>query len=223
MAGDQTSRSRFKGFVGPNEANDRRRPALQKGANVIRIAPQPRHIQAQRRYANIRNATPRGNWHVPFVARGLRKIGRSISRWKPHWPRFWISNKANGTQTVHSLKHRTGFDRLEPIAFADFDGDGESEALFMLSGYVRDGYVLLFDGMNRKAMFAWAYHRSTAQNKSLSSIRQHLHRIHRLPFLRISKCSFDLIRIRITHLGDLVALLNRSALFHHDLLVVRVG
>lgn len=129
-----------------------------KGANVIRIAPQPRHIQVQRRYANIRNATLAEIGMSRSWREDCEKSGGAFPDGNLHWPRFWISNKANGTQTVHSLKHRTGFDRLEPIAFADFDGDGESEALFMLSGYVRDGYVLLFDGMNRKAMFAWAYH-----------------------------------------------------------------
>lgn len=44
------------------------------------------------------------------------------------------------------------------IATHDVDGDGRSELVFWYSGYVHDGYVLLSEGLTKKATFTWGYH-----------------------------------------------------------------
>ena len=44
------------------------------------------------------------------------------------------------------------------IDIGDFAGDGREEALFWLSGYDEDGFVLLYNGFRKSARFAWHYH-----------------------------------------------------------------
>lgn len=63
--------------------------------------------------------------------------------------RWFIETKENVTELG------TGLRWLEA---GDFDGDGKSEVLLWLSGYNRGGYVLLFDGLTRRAEFSWGYH-----------------------------------------------------------------
>jgi len=43
------------------------------------------------------------------------------------------------------------------IAIGDFAGDGNEEALFWLSGYDEDGFVLYYDHFRKTAKFAWSY------------------------------------------------------------------
>ena len=40
----------------------------------------------------------------------------------------------------------------------DYDADGRSELLFLISGYNRGGYALLFDDFKRSAIFEFSYH-----------------------------------------------------------------
>lgn len=40
----------------------------------------------------------------------------------------------------------------------DYDADGRSEVLCLLSGYNRGGYALLFDDFKRSAIFEFSYH-----------------------------------------------------------------
>jgi hypothetical protein len=73
----------------------------------------------------------------------------------------WYSQPATGIGTIHILPKTNGsfgFARLEPLRFGDFDGDGKSEALFLYRAYVRDGYVLFSDRMQKHAYFIWGYH-----------------------------------------------------------------
>jgi hypothetical protein len=51
-----------------------------------------------------------------------------------------------------------GSPSLKLLAFGDFAGDGDEEALFSLSAYDRDGFVLYYDDFRRRAAFSWAYH-----------------------------------------------------------------
>jgi hypothetical protein len=44
------------------------------------------------------------------------------------------------------------------IDIGDFAGDGREEALFWLSGYDEDDFVLLYDGFTKSARFTWHYH-----------------------------------------------------------------
>lgn len=55
-----------------------------------------------------------------------------------------------------SVKYVGG--NLDLIDVGDYDGDGHSEALFWSSEYNRDGYVLLWDGFQKRAEFLWRYH-----------------------------------------------------------------
>jgi hypothetical protein len=41
---------------------------------------------------------------------------------------------------------------------ADFDANGDSEALFWYSGYNEDGYVLYSSGFTNQVRFTWNYH-----------------------------------------------------------------
>lgn len=43
------------------------------------------------------------------------------------------------------------------IAIGDFAGDGPEEALFFLSGYNEDGFVLYYDHFQKAATFIWGY------------------------------------------------------------------
>jgi hypothetical protein len=47
---------------------------------------------------------------------------------------------------------------LELIDAGDYDNDGHSEVMFHKSGYNYDGYVLLYDRLQREATFDWNYH-----------------------------------------------------------------
>jgi hypothetical protein len=47
---------------------------------------------------------------------------------------------------------------LELIDAGDYDKDGHSEVMFHKSGYNYDGYVLLYDSLQREAIFEWNYH-----------------------------------------------------------------
>jgi hypothetical protein len=45
-----------------------------------------------------------------------------------------------------------------PIDIADFDGDGQEEAMFWFSGYNEDGYLLFDQDFTRVVRFTWGYH-----------------------------------------------------------------
>lgn len=74
------------------------------------------------------------------------------------WPSAWVAVAPNHAPVVHSQKLRIGYERLQPLEFGDFDGDGESEALFQLDGYNRAGYVLLYSKLAKRAQFIWSFH-----------------------------------------------------------------
>jgi hypothetical protein len=44
------------------------------------------------------------------------------------------------------------------IAIGDFAGDGSEEALFWLSGYNEDGFILYYDHFQKAAKYGWSYH-----------------------------------------------------------------
>lgn len=47
---------------------------------------------------------------------------------------------------------------LDLIDAGDYDNDGHSEVVFHQSGYNFDGYLLLYDGLQKQAQFGWNYH-----------------------------------------------------------------
>jgi hypothetical protein len=58
---------------------------------------------------------------------------------------------------VQKLDEYWGY-TLEPVEFADFDGDGRLGALFWFSGYNEDGFVLMTDNFRKQTKFTWGYH-----------------------------------------------------------------
>ena len=49
-------------------------------------------------------------------------------------------------------------ENLSFLDAGDYDADGRSEVLFLISGYNRGGYALLFDDFKRSAVFEFSYH-----------------------------------------------------------------
>ncbi len=48
--------------------------------------------------------------------------------------------------------------KMELVDVGDYDGNGQSEALFWYSGYNMDGYTLFYDDFSRRVDFWWNYH-----------------------------------------------------------------
>jgi len=46
----------------------------------------------------------------------------------------------------------------QPMEAADLDQTGQSDWLFQNTGYDKDGYVLLYDGLTKAVTFSWIYH-----------------------------------------------------------------
>lgn len=61
-------------------------------------------------------------------------------------------------RTVVGLPHEGWSQRIHPLHVADFDGDGQEEALFWFSGYNEDGFLLAHDRFRKVARFTWGYH-----------------------------------------------------------------
>lgn len=47
---------------------------------------------------------------------------------------------------------------MELVDSGDYDGDGRSELLFWYSGYNKDGYILVYNGVRQKTEYLWSYH-----------------------------------------------------------------
>jgi hypothetical protein len=48
--------------------------------------------------------------------------------------------------------------QMEMVDAGDYDKDGCSELLFWHSGYNRDGYILIYNGLKQKTEYLWGYH-----------------------------------------------------------------
>jgi hypothetical protein len=101
-------------------------------------------------------------WKAP---RGERLIGASLKteRVKPCEYDFdlvadsWFYD--DGKSPVRALPALASNDTTHRLVdIGDFAGNGHEEALFWLSGYDEDGFILLFDGFRKSARFAWTYH-----------------------------------------------------------------
>ena len=57
-----------------------------------------------------------------------------------------------------SQKIRHLASQLVLVDAGDYDGDGKSEVVFMISRYNRGGYVLFYDDFHRQASFEYSYH-----------------------------------------------------------------
>lgn len=81
---------------------------------------------------------------------------------EPRPLKVWVMRDKNNLLrrlgTPEAKRNFGAFDKFEPIAQRDFDGDGSSEIVFWYSSYVHDGYVLLSDGLTKMTTFTWGYH-----------------------------------------------------------------
>jgi hypothetical protein len=64
---------------------------------------------------------------------------------------FHISAKSKRPDTKDSLS-------LTLIDTGDYDGKGDSEAIFFLSGYNEDGYAIFYDSFRKSVSWTWSYH-----------------------------------------------------------------
>lgn len=75
------------------------------------------------------------------------------------WSDFWFHAKASGAPALIDLGvAREPALRVRLIELADFDGDGQVEALLWQASPNEDGYVLLQDGFSRVEKAIWSYH-----------------------------------------------------------------
>jgi hypothetical protein len=78
---------------------------------------------------------------------------RDPAGWKPLEP-AWLAHWF----LLHDAQADLIGTGMELVDAGDYDGDGRSEVLFWKSGYNRDGYLLVFDGLRQKAEYTWSYH-----------------------------------------------------------------
>lgn len=69
---------------------------------------------------------------------------------------WFYDDGKSGPRTLPELTTNEATHRV--IDIGDLAGDGREEALFWLSGYDEDGFVLLYDGFRKSARFTWHYH-----------------------------------------------------------------
>ncbi len=69
---------------------------------------------------------------------------------EPEWSGNWFLLDG---EKIEFLGHQ-----MELVDAGDYDHDGRSELLFWHSGYNRDGYVLMYDGLRQKVEYLWGYH-----------------------------------------------------------------
>lgn len=76
------------------------------------------------------------------------------------WSTFWFHVGRDSQVTPLLVETRdTDSDRtLTFLDVGDYDGDGSSEAIFWISGYDEDGYVLYYDHFSKHVEFTWFYH-----------------------------------------------------------------
>jgi len=92
-------------------------------------------------------------------ARALRRLAQDCYEKSGFASDVWFHWPAGGKPRVISDFRRDDWaSALTLVDIGDFDGDGAVEALFWLSGYNENGYVLFFDQFRRKATFTWSYH-----------------------------------------------------------------
>ncbi len=62
-----------------------------------------------------------------------------------------LGTRSDGTKAYDGLS-------LFLVDAGDYDGDGESEVVFFVSGYNEDGYAMFFDSFHKMVMWTWDYH-----------------------------------------------------------------
>ncbi len=128
------------------------------GSLIVAVPWEKSHLEVVQAFANKSGQTILKAQLSPTYFKACKRLGGDAGEIPVKWPEFWLSLMPTKSATVHVFENRIGFGRLELIEFADFDGDGKTEALLLMSGYNRDGYVLLHDQMRRQTKFVWSYH-----------------------------------------------------------------
>lgn len=128
------------------------------GSRSVPVPWEKSHLEAVQAFANKAGQTILKAQLSPAYFRTCKRLGGDAGEIPGQWPEFWLSVVPKQPATIHVFENRIGFGSLELIEFADFDGDGKTEALFLMSGYNRGGYVLLHEKMTRQTKFVWSYH-----------------------------------------------------------------
>jgi hypothetical protein len=117
------------------------------------------HLRVTQRYVNRGGRSIARVDLSPAYWADCRKAGGGDGDAPILQPEFWVATSAGRVTTIHLFKSKGhAYAKLQLLEFGDFDGDGKTEALFFLSGYNDDGYVLLYEDMTRSAKFTWGYH-----------------------------------------------------------------
>ena len=82
--------------------------------------------------------------------------GPRSAEWSTFW--FYLSRDAQVTPLVAETRDTDSDRTLTFLDAGDYDGDGQAEAIFWLSGYDEDGYVLYYDHFSKHVEFTWFYH-----------------------------------------------------------------
>ncbi len=120
--------------------------------------------EALRLRRQLNSSSAMGLWQIEIPQVSIRLCGSEVHKnWnEPRSLRVWVMRDKNNVLrrlgTPNAKRNFGAFDKFEPIAQRDFDGDGRSEIVFWYSSYVHDGYVLLSDGLTKMTTFTWGYH-----------------------------------------------------------------
>lgn len=125
------------------------------------------HLKVDKRYVNSKAESIQLVTVSDRVKQECEQLGgRVTSGSEIHAPWMMLVRSANGRTARHvllgriaelpdSTKYAAVFAAPDLIQFGDFDGDGQSEALFYLRSYMERGYLLLHDSMLKSVRFSY--------------------------------------------------------------------
>jgi hypothetical protein len=86
------------------------------------------------------------------------KCGISDDPFLPQIFLFRNDKSFDHLKITSAIPHSINYLPMFLLDAGDYDGDGESEFLFFVSGYNEDGYALFYDSFNKKVLYTWSYH-----------------------------------------------------------------
>ncbi len=150
--------SQLIGFI---ENNDKTylRIELEKINNKwFSICPTTSDIQA---VTSCRSESAKGflNWHVTFSGKAMGKVTTHGYLSPKYYSGVGLAEIAADTIVPRVGERSVEFAgwTSQPI-YRPLVGNGKSEALFWVSSYNEDGYVMFYDTLSKHADFTWFYH-----------------------------------------------------------------
>ena len=132
----------------------KRIPKCEEGRGLVGTS-----ISVARKHLEVFRVLQSKNGDKLVGARALPRLAEDCYERSGFASGVWFHWPAHGKPRVVSEFRRDDWaSDLEPVEVGDFDGDGRSEALFWLSEYNKNGYVLFFDEFRRTASCSWSYH-----------------------------------------------------------------